>query len=568
MSTQPQDSRPQTADLENPLYYLENMETVLRWVASHHHDLLQASEYDRLTGFFELSRSARALLTRMVMRSGELFRTDKLNYPELTVPETQALAELVDRGWLDDQPQLGLDDLFRLYTLAELRPVFAEALARQGLPKTLSKARMREVLLDRFADAMPAAEWLGHDRATVVRVRHMALFDRTRLMFFGNLRQSWSDFVLVELGHQRYEQVALSPDSRAFHQREDVDCYLAMHDCRERLDAGVPAVDVWVDVPAASDNPWLTSRRDRLLLELGRQAERQGDRPLALEALAASGHREARLKRLRLLERMKRFEEAWDLARDWHSKDLSDAEAQGLDRILKRLASRMGAPTPRLTPAPPIHEFTLTLGPPLAGSVELAARDDLTREDAPVYYVENTLINGLFGLLCWQTVFQAIPGAFFHPFHVGPADLTREDFVARREEAFEQCFALLDNGGYRRVILDNFADKQGIANPFVIWPVLTEELLTLALDCIPAGDLRVLFERLLLNIREHRSGFPDLIQFYPARPARDGRYRMIEVKGPGDRLQDHQRRWLAFFGHHGIAASVCYVRWRPDGESE
>ncbi|MDK9558334.1 VRR-NUC domain-containing protein [Marinobacter sp. M216] len=566
MSTQPQDSRPQTADLENPLYYLENMETVLRWVTTHHRDLLLTTEYARLIGFFDLSRSARALLTRMVMRAGELFRADKLRYPELTVPEAEALAELADRGWLESEPRLGLDDLFRLYTLAELRPVFADELARLGLPKTLPKARLREAVQPDFAGVLPVAEWLGHDRAPVVRVRHMALFDRTRLMFFGNLRQSWSDFVLVELGHQRYEQVSLAPDSRAFHRREDVDCYLAMHDCRQRLDEGVPADAVWADVPAASDNPWLTSRRDRLLLELGRQAERQGDRDLALEALASSGHREARLKRLRLLERMKRFDEAWDLARDWQTGELSDAEAQGLGRILKRLASRMGATIPRVTPAPPIQEFTRTLVPPSSGSVEMAARDDLSREDAPAFYVENTLINGLFGLLCWQTIFQAIPGAFFHPFHVGPADLTREDFVARRQSSFDRCFALLEDGGYRRVIRDNFADKQGVANPFVIWPVLTEELLTLALDCIPARDLRVLFERLLLNIREHRSGFPDLIQFFPDAPDAGRRYRMIEVKGPGDRLQDHQLRWLAFFASNDIAASVCYVRWQSDGE--
>jgi hypothetical protein len=37
---------------------------------------------------------------------------------------------------------------------------------------------------------------------------------------------------------------------------------------------------------------------------------------------------------------------------------------------------------------------------------------------------------------------------------------------------------------------------------------------------------------------------------------------MIEVKGPGDRLQDHQIRWLQFFASKGIAASVCYLRWQ------
>ncbi len=48
-----------------------------------------------------------------------------------------------------------------------------------------------------------------------------------------------------------------------------------------------------------------------------------------------------------------------------------------------------------------------------------------------------------------------------------------------------------------------------------------------------------------------------LIQFWPD----EGRYRMIEVKGPGDRLQDNQLRWLEFCREHGLPVDVCHVRW-------
>lgn len=560
----PINRQPGTADLNNPLYYLENMETVLGWVLSHHGDLLTEEERDRLAGFQTLSLPARALLTRMVMRSGDLFRADKLNYPELGVPEDRALAELTESGWLDTDPLLDMDELFRLFTLAELRPALEPLLKAAGEPAKLPKGAMRDALLPRFPDPLNVSDWLGRNAKPVVRLETMALFDRVRLMFFGNLRQSWSDFVLVELGHQQYEPVTFTPDSRAFQHRSEVDLYLTMHQCRERLDGGLPALEVWRDLPGPSDNAWLTSRRDRLLLELGRQAERQGERELAVEAFASSGHREARLKQLRLLERMKRHQEAWAIATRWQQQWLSDAEAQGLARILKRLASKLGETPPPLPVRPPIREFILNLAKPEARSVEYAVQQHLWQDEAPAFYVENTLINGLFGLLCWQTVFEPVPGAFFHPFHVGPADLTREDFVARRQASFEQCFARLDNGSYRQVILETYRAKAGTSNPFVIWPVLNEALLNLALDCIPPADLEGLFRRLLLNIREHRSGFPDLIRFIPGAPAPDKRYEMIEVKGPGDRLQDHQVRWLEFFAAKGIPASVCYVRWRDE----
>lgn len=568
MTTQPKGQRPLTADLEDPLYYLKNMDTVVSWVTSHHGDLLTADEQSRLGNFFELSTAARGLLARMVMRTGELFRVDKLNYPELPGSVADALVELSGSHWLELSPLLGIEDLFRLFTLAELRPVFANLLTELGLPKNLPKARMREILTEHLPEPQRLHEWLGDEVPAAVRLQDMPLFDRIRLMFFGNLRQSWTDFVLVELGYQQYEQVTFSTDSRAFHQRADVDCYLQMHHCRERLDEGVPAIEVWPDVPGTTDNAWLASRRERLLLELGRQAERQGDRELALEVLAASHHREARLKQLRLLERMKRFGDAWEIACRWHTRDLSDAEAQGLARILKRLAPKMGEAPPVVDTPPPIREFTVTVPKPDTGPVELAALEHLETNEAPVFYVENTLINGLFGLLCWDTIFAAIPGAFFHPFHVGPADLTREDFVVRRQHDFDRCFARLREGDYRQRILETWREKHGLANPFVVWPVLSEDLLIMAMDCIPAHHLERLFERLLHNLKEHRSGFPDLIRFYPGTAGPGPCYEMIEVKGPGDRLQDHQRRWLAFFAREGMPASVCYVRWLADGDSE
>jgi len=50
---------------------------------------------------------------------------------------------------------------------------------------------------------------------------------------------------------------------------------------------------------------------------------------------------------------------------------------------------------------------------------------------------------------------------------------------------------------------------------------------------------------------------PDLIQLWPG----EQRYRMIEVKGPGDRLQDNQKRWIEFALRQQIPLAVCYVQW-------
>ena len=189
--------------------------------------------------------------------------------------------------------------------------------------------------------------------------------------------------------------------------------------------------------------------------------------------------------------------------------------------------------------------------------VEGVVRDHLMSDDAPVFYVENALINALFGLLCWSAIFAAIPGAFFHPFHRGPADLYSADFLHRREAAFTQCLAELDSDTYRATIRTNYAGKCGVQSPFLIWEALSPQLIDMALVCIPAAHLKKWFERILLDVKANRTGFPDLIQFWPA----ERRYNMIEVKGPGDRLQDNQLRWIDYCAAHQMPISVCYLQW-------
>ena len=73
-----------------------------------------------------------------------------------------------------------------------------------------------------------------------------------------------------------------------------------------------------------------------------------------------------------------------------------------------------------------------------------------------------------------------------------------------------------------------------------------------------AQHLKRIFERLLFDLKSNRSGLPDLIQFFPE----SRHYRMLEIKGPGDRIQDNQQRWLEYFLKHGIPAEVIYVSWQ------
>ncbi len=569
-----------TASLDDPRYYLANFRFVLEWVVERHGDLLSDAEHALVARIAALPEAAQALLVRMVMRKGEHFRTARLDYPEIGDTEA-ALAPLIEAGLVEADPLLDVETLFQQLRLPELRRALAAEIAAAGLPAATGKAALHEALAPRLAAPRRLADWWPEAPDRIVRLAVMATCDRLRLMFFGNLRQDWSAFVLAELGLRHYERVAITPDSRAFGRREELDAYLALHRLRERLAAGEPVEALHAELPAPMiDNAWLASRHRRLCLALGRQAESEGQGEAALslyhragwpesapERGAASppaGSVEARIRHLRLQERRGEHAEALALAEPLAAAPASEEEAQAMGRLVPRLCRRLGLAPPAARPEPAHERWSLTLPP---GPVEAAVRDHLHDAAAPVHYVENALLTGLFGLLCWEAIFAPLPGAFFHPFHQGPADLYREDFVRRRRDRFDACLARLDDGRHREAIRATWLEKQGLASPFVHWGALDEALLERALACLPAADLRACFERLLEDLKANRAGLPDLIQFHPGAPEGEPRYRLIEVKGPGDRLQDNQQRWLAFFRARGMPAVVCHVAWQPAAEA-
>ncbi|HSC83504.1 MAG TPA: VRR-NUC domain-containing protein [Pseudomonas sp.] len=534
------------------LYYLSNFRTALAWVGERYADLLSTEERAFLSAFATIDWRAQALLVRMVMRQGIHFRRSKLVYREIGAIETAAAA-LLAHGWICEDAPLDADEITALLRKDEMLAQLPLADRRS----TQKKSALHEQLLALDLPARPFEAWCPTLDECLYTLQIGELCERLRLMFFGNLAQDWSEFVLADLGIYRYEPVEIGPQSRGFRCRQDVDDYLLLYRWREGFEAGAPVEAILPALHAfSSDNPHLLSRHARLQFRIAQQLERQGQLDTALALYAACAHGEARWRQVRVLEQLERPAEALEQVLRFTAQPRSDEEAQRLQRALQRLQRKLGIATAKRRALLECR-FALTLARPAQGSVELAVRDHLHHSAAPVHYVENTLLCSLFGLLCWEAIFAPLPGAFFHPFHNGPADLYREDFHARRQQLFDACLALLDRKEHEQRIRQRYVEKFGIQSPFVFWELLDQELLNQALLCIPAEHLRACFERLLRDLKANRAGMPDLIQFYPA----ERRYRMIEVKGPGDRLQDNQKRWLAFAAEHGIPVEVCYVSW-------
>ena len=246
------------------LYYLANFRKALDWLDTHHRELMDAAELAFIASFVQLPLPAQALLVRLVMRKGVHFRVSKLRYVEIGDIPTAA-APLLELGWLIDCAALSFDELGALLLKDELAKHFAGDLPGGNL----KKSEVLDCLRELHVEARSLSDWCPQLDECLLSLAIGPLCDRLRLMFFGNLAQDWSEFVLADLGIFRYEQVPITPGSRGFRDRKDVDDYLHLRLCRDAFDAGMAVTEVLRQLgDFSSDNPHIGERHQRLLLQL------------------------------------------------------------------------------------------------------------------------------------------------------------------------------------------------------------------------------------------------------------------------------------------------------------
>jgi hypothetical protein len=177
-----------------------------------------------------------------------------------------------------------------------------------------------------------------------------------------------------------------------------------------------------------------------------------------------------------------------------------------------------------------------------------------------VHYVENTLMNTLFGLAFWEQIFEPVPGVFHNPFQSAPADMYDSAFRLRRADSLATRMKQLREQDLAALLPEAYLRYQHYECRWTHWRHISLDLVANCARLIPTGHLLAIWERMLFDPAQNRSGFPDLI----ALGTNKGEYSLIEVKGPGDALQDSQKRWLRYFKSHDIPSQVAWVEWRDD----
>ncbi|TNE52498.1 MAG: VRR-NUC domain-containing protein [Deltaproteobacteria bacterium] len=538
-------------------YYRTNFLELLEYVAKQYDDLLLEDERQLYQAYVRLSPDGQKLYTRLISRKGPYFRKRKLHYPEIR-NLSQAAQELEDVGLLSINPELSLESLLALFTKPEILQRFEVASW-----KRLSRSDLDVAVQE--SDEPNKEKRLQGD-AIIYEVLGQEQVQTYKLCFFGNLHQELNEWVLRDLGLFRYETYTIDASTRAFTSREQIEQYLHYYRILEHYEEAIEgepeAIEAYLTkLPTCDRNEdrVLFRRLDRLRFSLARQLERLNAWDAALPHYRSCYNPPARERIARILVKQDSIEEALDLCRSMLQKPRTEAEQNIARDFGYRTAKKHNITweAPR-TYKPPTHTVAL---PAWDDCVEMAAARHLTQRGV-CYYVENALFNGLLGLSIWDILYAPLRGAFFHPFQRSPNGFRSPDFLEQREALFAQRWQeLTTKEALRQRVFSTYRAKRGRMNPLVAWEALDEELLDVALERIPLEHCLAVFHRILADLKENRTGFADLVVFPQA-----GGYELVEVKGPGDRLQKNQRRWLRFFAEHSIPHQVMHVEVADDNE--
>jgi len=540
-------------------YYLDNVITLFEHVESLYADILEQQQLDFLQQFATLSGDAKKLYIRLLNRTHQRFRLSKLHYPEISKID-RAIKRLENNGFLRVNPAIEDEDLISLFSKSELLSLHPDHTSLRKLSRTALDKVLLEQTEHGFIKQLAQSD-------SILQVQQKDSYTLCQMLFFGNLNQSMTDFVLRDLGLNQYENYAIDIDNRPYTSKLEIRQHWLLYEVNTQLDLCDPADAVTLlscfkavpeDIDSASP---LYQKGEHIKYGVARQFERLQDIPLALELYQQCSLPPSRERITRILHKQGQTNEALRYCQEIIEQPCNEEESQFALTFGRRLVQRHKIENqPLFNSSSAIAEpgkFKLELKQ--QESVELAVVEYFVaeREGNQCFYLENSLFNGVLGLLIWDVVFAPIAGAFYNPFQYRPADFYAHDFLQKRAPLFDRIWASISsNEDIWRQVSNCWQAKFGLMNPLVNWQALEPDMIELALQRIPYSHWIKVFERILLDLRNNRAGFPDLVLF----PATGG-CQLVEVKGPGDSLQQNQQRWMQYFSEHDIPHSVARVSW-------
>lgn len=202
---------------------------------------------------------------------------------------------------------------------------------------------------------------------------------------------------------------------------------------------------------------------------------------------------------------------------------------------------------------------------PVLSTVEVLALSHYAKEGYAGLHLENTLFHHIFALLFHTILFTPHPDVFQTRFQTHPLDFFTDDFYLGRESLLKARCDEIESWTINDLVTEIMASdarlrERKIRATGLGWDSMEPETLEQMVNCMNPHALAEVMKCMAEGYREHCGGLPDLVLWRPA----EQQIKLVEVKGPGDRLSEKQIMWMDILAAAGWDVEVCRVVARKE----
>ncbi|XP_073007594.1 fanconi-associated nuclease 1 homolog isoform X2 [Typha latifolia] len=600
--------------------YQMNFCLMIKEVMSNHAHLFTDKEKSFIGSFNSLSGDAQRLFIRLYSRKGPWFRMSNILYTEISDP-LLGIEELQVAGYIyllcDTEDPFGYDieEVLDLLSISELRELLRMELPKEGIKCTRRK-ELVAVLFSAYKNGkcqlLPKIT-LGRT-GTCVRISSTSdeVLWRIQRLFFLNGEQDLSSFLLVNLGLMKFPDYMSHVSHQIFQRRsnfleyeEAIQVAQIMDEslddnnmemvsrCISLSDTRMGTISI-EQAPLTSESrptffsvfsaAWVYSKVLTVGVSVYEREHRYEDAIRLLKSLlsriTSDNRRGYWTLRLSVdLEHMGHFNESLSVA----EKGVLDPWVRAGSKIaVQKRAVRLSKPPRRWrTPSyadsinKKIKEVNVR-GRPL--NCEVGVKNLFYGYDGEIcrveqlalqYYAEEGGWQGvhsesgiwmtIFGLLMWDVIFSNVPDVFRSKFQIAPLDLDTDDFYESRKSLIESHLKRIYEGMAEEILITSWDLHVGTTCRGVNWERHPLSDLRAVVSCIGGRCLASLCRHLSLDYRSWSTGMPDLLLWRFHKESSNGEAKLVEVKGPRDRLSEQQRAWMLVLMDSGFNTEVCKI---------
>ncbi|KAL3634543.1 hypothetical protein CASFOL_021597 [Castilleja foliolosa] len=605
--------------------YLHNLVLLVQEVLKSDPHLFTNSEMSFLESFDSLPDDSKRLFTRLYTRKGPWFRMSNISYPEVDDCHL-AIEKLVEAGYISSFQRKNelednhLEEVLNTLNIDELRG--ALRVLKKKCNHGTRKHDIIDLLLSLSKDGLcpQLQSFVLEVTGSCVKVSPLAesLLWRAERLFFLNGEQDLKAFSLVDLGIVKYPAYRCIVSEPIFSNISDLLSYeeaievsqIMIESLDENkselvlkcLEISVSRMSISVEDDKSSNGEsmatfqshfsasWVYSKVALLGVSFLEHEKRYIDAINLLKQLLNTfiSDRRRGYWSLRLsvdLEHLGRVDDSLQVAED----GLLDPWVRAGARIaLQRRVLRLGKP-PRRWKIPSYSESVKrkilevhVQGRPLnckTGTKSIFYGEDGERcgveELALQYYAgegaggwrgvhsEGGIWLTIFGILMWDIIFEDVPNVFRNKFQTAPLDLETDTFYEARKSLVESHVDKIRDGMAEEILITSWESHVGTACRGVNWEKHSLPDLISILKCIGGHCLSSICRHLAQDYRSWSSGMPDLLLWRLNDDCYRGEAKLVEVKGPRDRLSEQQRAWLLVLMDCGFNVEVCKVTPAP-----